>query len=104
MNPGGDKRRVRVNLPSRALSCRRYLFSKSSPEADLEGDMKRHSAVGSQASYDANSRKLPSNIADKIGKQLRDIYDAVVHEPLPDQFRLLLSEIDYARGHRLAHA
>lgn len=66
--------------------------------------MKRHSAVGSQASHDAMSRTLPSDTADKIGKQLRDTYDAVVHEPLPDQFRLLLSEFDYARGHPLAHA
>jgi hypothetical protein len=39
--------------------------------------MKRHSAVGSQASYDAMSRKPPSDTADKIGKQLRDVYDAV---------------------------
>ncbi len=57
-------------------------------------------AVGSEAPFDATRRTLPSDIVDKIGRQLRDIYDAVVHEPLPDQFCELLSEL--TRGHERA--
>jgi hypothetical protein len=50
------------------------------------------------------ARTLPSDIVDKIGKQLRDIYDAVVHEPLPDQFCELLGEIPKRLEHVREHA
>lgn len=52
--------------------------------------------VGSQASFDSMSGALTSDIVDKIGKQFRDIYDAVVHEPLPDQFCQLLSGLEHS--------
>ncbi len=41
----------------------------------------------------AGDKALPQEIVDKIGKQLRDAYDAVVHEPLPAEFCALLSEM-----------
>ncbi|MGD9543695.1 MAG: NepR family anti-sigma factor [Methylocystis sp.] len=41
----------------------------------------------------AASKALPHEIVEKIGKQLRDAYDAVIHEPLPDEIHALLSEM-----------
>lgn len=41
---------------------------------------------------------LSPRICNKIGQQLREIYDSVLREPLPDQFSQLLNRLDYARG------
>ncbi len=40
---------------------------------------------------------LSPEVCNKIGKQLREIYDSVLREPLPDQFSELLSGLEYAR-------
>ena len=41
---------------------------------------------------------LSAEIGNKIGKQLREIYDFVLREPLPDQFSELLNELEHARA------
>ena len=45
----------------------------------------------SPQSYDVG---LPSPIQAQIGRRLAAIYDEVLHQPIPDRFRLLLDELE----------
>ena len=40
---------------------------------------------------------LSPEVCNKIGRQLQEIYDFVLHEPLPDRFSELLNGLEYAR-------
>lgn len=53
-----------------------------------------NSALGGMKS---GAPALSAGVGDKIGKQLREVYDSVVREPLPDRFSELLNGLEYAR-------
>ncbi len=94
----------------------------SSPEAEgvreMTSALKRHAIVVARLKNSSQGREsvghitemfvsqtsvipiapsLSPSICSKIGQQLREIYDSVLHEPLPDQFSELLSGLEYAR-------
>ena len=50
------------------------------------------------SALDGMKMGAPAEIGNKIGKQLREIYDFVLREPLPDQFSELLNELEHARA------
>lgn len=46
---------------------------------------------------DKDTPALSPEVCNKIGKQLREVYDSILREPIPDQFSELLSGLEYAR-------
>jgi hypothetical protein len=42
--------------------------------------------------------KLDRGIQSRIGDQLRAMYDELMHQPVPDRFRDLLSKLEQDRG------
>lgn len=51
----------------------------------------------------AGAPPLPSAAQARIGLKLREFYDNIVQEPVPDRFRQLLADLEKAQGDERAN-
>lgn len=77
--------RESVDDATETFASRRFREDQLIPVASTLGGMKMGAPAPS------------AEIGNKIGKQLREIYDSALHEPLPDRFSEVLNRLEYAR-------
>lgn len=69
-------------------------MSKNTSDTSAHRDVGEKSTPRSDAGDQFNKEALP----EKIGKNLRQIYDDVLNEPVPDDFLSLLTQADTAKS------
>jgi hypothetical protein len=87
---GGDMASLRRSGLEQAMTDDEFPPDKTAAQKGSSERAPRHA----RAVKREDRARLDPSVQAHIGKQLRDIYDSVVHQPIPDRFLALLNEID----------